>query len=82
MVEFFKLIRRDSVEIGVQKKEERSSQQGRTGAGLPPGRPTCTTCTAQTARSTVARRTVDRSGRLTGHSVISVGLDRGRSTDR
>ena len=87
MIEFFKLIGRDSAEIGVQRKEERNSQQGRAGAGLPLGRPACTTCTCAarlTARSTVARRTVDRSGRPTGIlGFLLVPVDqRIRSVDR
>ena len=69
MVEFFKLIERNSLEIGIQKERERSELQARTMAGRPPGGPACITCTSaarSTARLTVARRTVDRHGRPTG----------------
>jgi len=69
MIEFFKLIGRNSIGIGIQKERERSELQDRIVAGRLPSRPACTTCTGaarSTARSTVARRTVDQHGRPTG----------------
>jgi len=48
MVDFFTLIGRNSVEIGIQKEWERSKLQARTVAGRPPDRPAFTTCTGAT----------------------------------
>ena len=73
---FFKLIGRNSAEIGIQKGARRQSKCKPAVTGQPSGRPACTTCTGtaqSTTRSAVARRTVDRNDRPTGMPNILFG---------
>ena len=87
MIEFFKLIGRDNAYIRVQRKREYSSQQVRTGAGMPTARLTG----VHVYRHSSVDYPVDRSkenGRpersTDWHSVVSVSLGRptGRPKDR
>ena len=80
MAEFFKLLERNSTEIGIENERERIELHAKTVAGRPPSRPACTMYTGaarSTARSTVARRTIDRHGRPTGlPNSLSGSVDR------
>ena len=69
MEEFFNLLEEIKQRSESRRSEKAVQMQARTVAGRLPSRPACTTCTGatqSTAQSTVARRVVDQSGRLTG----------------
>ena len=82
MMEFFKLIRKHSAEIGSQQERERNLYQTSSRTGRPPGRPVCTNVhmvAQSTDWSTVAgERSTARS--TDWHDKLSVG--HGRPTGR